>query len=417
MLPNRVWRRVLGVESKVVVEGVAFDEDAGEIVVRCRLRRSAALRCGRCGRRCGRYDAGEGRRRWRALDAGTIRVFLEADAPRVRCPDHGVTVAAVPWARHDARHTRAFDDQVAWLVTHTSKSAVTELMRTSWRTVGAIVARVVADARAARDPFDGLERIGIDEISYRRGHKYLMVVVDHDTGRLVWAAEGHDRKTLQQFFDRLGPDRAAKIRLVSADAAEWIGDCALAACQNATLCLDPFHIVRWGTDALDVVRRWTWNVLRKIGVAGQAAQLKGCRYALWKNPQDLTDRQRTKLAWIARHNRTLYRAYLLKEHLRLVFHHRGTEAVAMLDDWLVWARRSRIAAFVELYHRIKRHRAGIVASLTHGLSNGLTESVNTKLRLLTRIAYGFRSTDNLIALCLLDRGGHCPPLPGRQAAA
>ena len=78
-----------------------------------------------------------------------------------------------------------------------------------------------------------------------------------------------------------------------------------------------------------------------------------------------------------------------------------------------WTRRSQIPAFVELYHRIKKHRAGIVASVTHGLSNGLTESVNTKIRLLTRIAYGFRSTDNLIALCLLDRGGDCPPLPDR----
>ena len=85
----------------------------------------------------------------------------------------------------------------------------------------------------------------------------------------------------------------------------------------------------------------------------------------------------------------------------------------MLDAWLAWARRCQIPAFVELYHRIKKHRAGIIAAVTHGLSNGLTESVNTKLRLLTRIAYGFRSTDNLIALCLLDRGGHCPPLPGR----
>ena len=108
---------------------------------------------------------------------------------------------------------------------------------------------------------------------------------------------------------------------------------------------------------------------------------------------------------------------MLKEQLRLVFAHRGGEAVAMLDAWLAWARRSKIPAFVELYHRIKKHRAGIVASVTHGLSNGLTESVNTKLRLLTRIAYGFRSTDNLIALCLLDRGGHCPPLPGRPIAA
>lgn len=404
---------MIGVDRRVVIETVEVAEDDEAIVVACRLRRNVALRCGICERRSGRYDHGEGRRRWRCLDAGTTRVFIEADAPRVRCREHGVTVAAVPWARHGAGHTRAFDDQVAWLVTHTSKSAVVELMRIAWRTVGAIAGRVVADARAVRDPFDGLERIGIDEISYRRGHKYLMVVVDHDTGRLVWAKAGHDKATLQEFFDLLGAERASKIRLISADAAEWIGECALTNCENATLCLDPFHICRWAGDALDVVRRWIWNVLRRLGLADRAKHLKGCRYALWKNPEDLTDRQAAKLAWIARHNHQLYRAYLLKEQLRLVFQHRGTEAVAMLDAWLAWARRCQIPAFVELYHRIKKNRAGIIASVTHGLSNGLTESVNTKLRLLTRIAYGFRSTDNLIALCLLDRGGHCPPLPGR----
>ncbi len=417
MQSKRVWARVIGVERDVVIEAVEFEEEAGEIVVSCRLRRGVARRCGECGRRCAGYDRGEGRRRWRALDAGTVRVFIEADAPRVSCGEHGVTVAAVPWARHGAGHTRAFDDQVAWLVTHTSKSAVVELMRVAWRTVGAIAARVVVDARAARDPFDGLVRIGIDEISYRRGHQYLMVVVDHDSGRLVWAAAGHDRATLQKFFDLLGPQRASRIRLISADAAEWIGDVACTACQNATLCLDPFHIVRWGSQALDVVRRWVWNVLRRMDLPGHAQQLKNCRYALWKNPEDLTARQAAKLAWIARHNHRLYRAYLLKEQLRLVFAHRGDEAVALLDAWLAWARRSKIPAFVELYHRIKKHRAGIIAAVTHGLSNGLTESVNAKLRLITRIAYGFRSTDNLIALCLLDRGGHCPPLPGRPAAA
>src|SRR4029077_409412 len=169
-----------------------------------------------CGRRCGRYDRGEGRRRWRGLDAGTVRVFIEADAPRVSCPEHGVTVAAVPWARHGAGHSRAFDDQVAWLVTHTSKSAVVELMRVAWRTVGAIASRVVTDARTVRDPFDGLVRIGIDEISYRRGHQYLMVGVAHDTGRLVWASDGHDRLALKKFFDLLGPERASRIKLISA---------------------------------------------------------------------------------------------------------------------------------------------------------------------------------------------------------
>ena len=244
MQSERVWARVLGVERGVIIEAIEVADDSDDIVVACRVRRGRAGRCGECGRRCPGYDQADGRRRWRALDAGTTRVFIEADAPRVSCPEHAVTVALVPWARHGAGHTRAFDDSVAWLVTHASKTAVVELMRVAWRTVGAIAARVVGDARAARDPFDGLRRIGIDEISYRRGHKYLMVVVDHDTGRLVWAAAGHDRTTLQEFFDLLGPERASRIGLVSADAAEWIGDCALTNCVNATLCLDPFHVVR-----------------------------------------------------------------------------------------------------------------------------------------------------------------------------
>jgi transposase len=179
------------------------------------------------------------------LDLGEVRSFVEADAPRVNCPEHGPTVSQVPWARHNAGHTRAFDDTVAWLATHTSKTAITVLLRIAWATVGAIVARVVDEARAEVDPFDGLVRIGIDEISYKRGHRYLTVVVDHDSGRLVWAAKGHDKKTLGGFFDALGKQRCAQIRLVSCDAAEWIGDVVAARCENATVCLDAFHLVKW----------------------------------------------------------------------------------------------------------------------------------------------------------------------------
>jgi transposase len=121
---KRVWGRVIGAERDVVIEAVEFDDGAGEIVVSCRLRRDAGRRCGQCGRRCGRYDQGEGRRR--VLDAGRCGCSSWPTLPVLRVPDHGVTVAAVPWARHAAGHTRVFDDQVAWLVTHTSKSAVVE---------------------------------------------------------------------------------------------------------------------------------------------------------------------------------------------------------------------------------------------------------------------------------------------------
>ena len=170
MRNKSVWEHACGL-TRTVVEGVAFDEGGDAIVVSVRPAAKARGRCGRCRRRCPRYDLGEGRRRWRALDLGTTKVFVEANAPRVRCRAHGVTVAAVPWARHGARHTRDFDDLAAWLAVRTSKSAVMDLLRVAWRTVGAIVTRVNADIDQTVDRLDGLRRIGIDEISYKRGQR------------------------------------------------------------------------------------------------------------------------------------------------------------------------------------------------------------------------------------------------------
>ena len=409
---KRVWARLLGVEH-TVIEQVAFDEEAEAIVALVRPARGQRGRCGICGRPSPGYDHGQGRRRWRTLDFGVVQAFLEAEAPRVTCHRHGVVVAAVPWARHGAGFTRAFEDTAAWLAVHTSRVAVAELLRVAWRTVGRILTRVAQEASQDIDRLEGLRRIGIDEISHRKGHRYLTVVVDHDSGRLVWAAPGHDEQTLERFFDALGEDRAGQLTHVSADAAVWIANTVARRCPAVVLCLDPFHIVRWATDALDEVRRQTWNAARRDGQPALARELKGARFALWKNPEHLTVRQRGTLARVAQVNQHLYKAYLLKEELRLVFKLKGPRAVALLDAWLVWARRCRIPAFVKLARSITDHRAGIQATLLHGLSNGLVESVNTKLRLLTRIAFGFRSPQALIGLAMLALGGLCPPLPGR----
>lgn len=415
-----LWRALLSVEQ-AVVEDVEYDEDEHVVVVRVRPRARARGRCGRCGRRGPVYDRGEGRRRWRALDWGTVQVLLEADAPRVSCRVHGPTVAAVPWARHGAGHARVFDAQVAWLATQCSKTAVTQLMRIAWRTVGAIITRVWADVEATRDRLAGLRRIGIDEISYKRGHRYLTVVVDHDSGALVWAAPGRDKATLAGFFDTLGPERCAQVTHVSADGADWIAAVVAERCPNAVRCADPFHVVKWATDALDEVRRAAWNTARgavtqrRAGRAtGTAKALKHARYALWKNPENLTSRQQTKLAWVAKTDPRLHRAYLLKEGLRLVFQLDPGEAPEALEAWIRWARRCRISAFVDLQRKIVKHRTSILAAIEHGLSNGRIESVNTKIRLITRIAFGFKSPDALIALAMLNLGGHRPDLPDRN---
>jgi transposase len=144
--------------------------------------------------------------------------------------------------------------------------------------------------------------------------------------------------------------------------------------------------------------------------------LKGARFCLWKRPERLTERQRAKLSQIAKLNERLYRAYLLKEQLRLVFGESDSEAaIDLLDAWLAWAQRCRIPAFVKLARTLRGQRAGIRATLTHRLSNARTEAINTTLRLITRRAYGFHSAESLIALAMLTGGGLCPPLPGRAA--
>src|SRR6266516_3007688 len=229
-----VWRGLLGVE-RAVVEEVEFDAEAGVLV---------------------------------------------ADAPRVDCPQHGPTVAAVPWARHGAGHTYAFDDQVAWLAVHTSRTAVAALMRVAWRTV------------AAR-------------------------------------------------------------------------------CHAAVRGMDPFHVVAWASDALDQVRRDVWNTTR--GGKGRATEaskaLKNARWALWRNPEDLTEAQQAKLDWIARTHPRLHRAWALKEGLRWVFTlaRAGFRRLAIraLDRWLCWARRCRIPAFVDLAARVTTHRQAIEVGIDH----------------------------------------------------
>lgn len=164
---------------------------------------------------------------------------------------------------------------------------------------------------------------------------------------------------------------------------------------------------------LDEIRREVWNQARRAGQAEHARELKGARFALWKNPENLTRRQRAKLSSVQQTNKPLYRAYLLKQQLREIYRVPAEHAIALLDAWLAWARRCRLEPFVKLAKTITEQRTGIVAAIEHGLSNARIEQANTRIRLITRRAFGFHSPDALIALAMLTLGGLCPPLPGR----
>jgi transposase len=413
---TKLWKKLLDVEH-IVFEG--WDLEAGPggeaLVFRVRPDCCRRDRCSRCGRRSRRRDAGDGRRRWRALDLGTTRCYLEAGAPRVACPAHGAVVAAVPWARPGSRFTLAFEDQAAWLCARMPVSAAAVLMRTTWRSLQAILVRVTAELAGGRDRLEGLRRIGIDEKAWRKGHRYITVITDHDSGRLVWAAEGRNQDTLGKFFDDLGPRRSALLTHVSADGAGWIHQVVAGRAPQAVICLDAFHIVKWGTEALDKLRRRLASELRSAGKAGQASTIKGTRWALVKNPADLSPGQRGTLAQLARDNRQLYRGYLMKEQLRQILAPGTVDGRALLAGLISWAAHSRIPEFAALARTLKGFRQLIWNTLEHKLSNGRAEGVNTQLAALTVRARGFHSAAAFIAMANLTSGGLCPDLPGRSA--
>jgi transposase len=344
---------------------------------------------------------------WRSLDMGCHKVILTARLRRLDCPDHGVLVEQVPFARHRARFTRDFDDLVAWCAAKTDKTAVTRLLRIAWPTVGVIIARVCADGL---DPhrLDGLLEIGVDEISWKRRHNYLTVVLDHATGGVIWTGPGKDAKALDAFFAELGPARAAKLTAISMDMGKAYPKSARKKghAPQATICWDPFHVVALATKAMDVVRRTHWNTLRTTTDATTARRFKGARWALLRNPEDLTARQTDALAAIRRTGSATWRAYKGKEALRAIF--AGDldedEVTRLLDRWCGWAQRSRLDAFVKLGRTIRAHRDGILAAIRLGLSNGKVEGRNAGIRLVARRAWGFHSAQAAAAMVMLTHG-------------
>lgn len=397
MRHTTVVRRLLGVMS-LFVRSVAFQ--GRDLVARVRPRWWRP-RCGACGRRAPRYDRLP-ERRWRHLHHGRTRIWLAYALRRVKCPTCGIRAEMVPWAAHKSRFTWDFEELVAYLAQVTDKTTVTRLMGITWRTVGGIVVRVVA---RKLDParLDNLRNIGIDEFSYRRRHRYITTIVDHDRQRVVWAGEGRTSDTLEAFFDELGEERCAQIECVTIDMSVSYIKAIEARLPHAQIVFDRFHVQSLASDALDEVRR---AQLREIRGTDEGRELFGSRFALLKNPWDLTRTEKQKLQDLQRTNARIYRAYLLKESLAQALDYlQPWRAERALREWLAWASRSRLKPFVKAARTIRRHFDGILAYFQARLTNGRVEGINNKLRMIARRAFGYHSPEPLISMLFLCNGG------------
>ena len=415
-----IFKRLPNVKD-MMVEDVSLDDsplrDAPVLVARVRCGKGA-LRRSRCGRKAPGYDNGGGGRSWRHQDFGCFRVELSGPVPRAECRPHGVVVSRVPWAEPGGRFTRDFGSECAWLMTVAGQKTVSGFPHIAWRTAGDIARRVAGRLESSMPcMFDGLHAIGVDETGRRKGHAYITVIVDHGRGRVIWAHDGHGRQVPGLFLRQLTPERRASIRIVTGDGAGRIDSSVAEHRPNAERVLDSFHIVSWMTDALDRVGKRLRNQARRDGNTTATEAMRGVEYAVPGNPGDLTERQSTALATLADADPKgqLYRSWQLREPLRTLPRQPVERAEAELKRWIGRASRRRIPEIVEPCGKIRRRRDDILTTIRLGCSNARIEAFNNKIKVTIRMAYGFRNTDNLIAMIKLRCSGppiHLPtPIP------
>lgn len=441
---KNILKKLLDVKD-AIIEGVEMSTASNGVmtmVVDLRLRKGLRCRCPFCssGHRLSKYDTRSTQSIWRDLDFGGVLVNLRMQRNRVECPVHGVVSEDVPWAYPGSSFTKRFDMTVAWMARQLNRSAIADYMRIDWKTVGRCVSRARQDLEPdIKRRLDNLHQIGIDETSYKRGHKYITVVVNHETNTVVWMSDGHGKEVLTRFFEDMTAEQRRCIQIVTGDGARWIDDC-MSYIPQATRCIDAFHVVQWAMEALDDVRREVWHdalaeyrVLDSRRVKGKgrpkkddtaaqkaksakkrASEIKGSTYALGKAPEHLTENQRLRCQMIETNYPKLFRAYCLKEELRLLLKETNSgRALTYLNRWFWRATHSRIPAFRELGHKIRRHQKHILDTIRMHMSNARIEATNNKIKVVIRRSYGFRNLENMFDLVFLCCSNLRIPLPNR----
>lgn len=404
-----VFNSILGLDQAQVRDVVV--EPAGITVTVDLL---GPHRCG-CGHEtASRYDSTW--RRWRHLDVAGQTLWIRALLARVRCPQcERVRTVDVPWARPGSRYTRAFEQHVAWLGQRMDLSSLARLVRCGWDAVHRIIARVVAD-HLGDERLDGLRRIGVDEVSYKRGHKYLTVVVDHDRRRVVWVGVGKSSSTLAEFYAELGPDRCQQLEAVTMDGGTAYRRATTEHAPQATVCMDPFHVMKWAGEALDAA----FADSRVSSLKTELAQITGnprtgwhtTRHAVRAGRERLTSKHHKILGLLRRERRDLYRDWRLKEELRDLFAVIDADLAAdYLTSWLTRTRRHGSRAMFMLANKIGKHADMIIAGKELGLSNARLEGTNTRIKAIQRRGYGMPNPHSLIAMIYLTCGGFEIDLP------
>jgi transposase len=393
-----------------VVEHVEMVEHESQlrIEIAMRARGNGEPVCSGCGERCPGHDTQPTARRFEFVPLWMIPVVLIYRMRRVECPTCGVKVERVPWAEGKNRLTTAYQWFLAGWAKRMSWTDVATSFHVSWDHVFDSVKHAVSWGLSHRN-LDGIRSIGIDEVQWKRGHKYQTLVYQIDEGqkRLLWLGPDRTAKTLLRFFRFLGKDRSLQLQFICSDMWQAYLKVIAKKASQAIHVLDRFHVMQKMNRAIDKVRA---AEVKQLKADGYEPILKGCRWLLLKRPENQSEKQLAKLRDILQYNLKSVRSHLMREDFQRFWTYSSAGwAGRFLDGWCTRAMRSRIEPMQAMAQTLRNKRDLILNwfRADGALSSGVVEGFNNKLKLTTRKSYGFR-TQNAYETTLYHNLGDLP---------
>ncbi len=402
MQDRNLYRRILGIEAPWYVESVELKLADGEVHVHLAHDGLASWPCPECGAACKLYDH-QAERQWRHLDTCQYQTIVHAEPPRAECGEHGVKVLKLPWAEPRSRFTALFEAlAIAWLK-EASQTAVARRLQLSWDEIHGIMERAVKRGLERRTA-EPVSRLGIDEKSFRKGHKYMTLVNDLSGGRVLYVAEDRKQSSLDGFWPTLTPKQISGIEAVAMDMwdpyVKSVREHVLE--TDSKIVFDKFHVAQHLNQAVDRVRRKENKTLRAAG----DDRLVGTRYDWLKNPAAMEPKERREFRELRKSGLKTARAWALKETAMAVYSYiYERPARKHFRWWHNWAVRSRLPPIIEVARMLKRRFENIITYLRHRITNAASESINAKIQWVKYTARGFRNKQNFIQAIYFHCGG------------
>ncbi len=363
---------------------------------------TSALECPMCTKRCPFYDL-RTPRTWRHLDTCTYRTELTVQVPRVHCPEHGVQTILVPWALPSSRFTRDFEDDVLGWLQEASILTVSRQLGVGWKAISRIMGRAVERGLERRES-QMVAHICVDETSFRRRHKYITVVSDATSGKVLYVEIGRTKKVLKRWYMGLSSEQLAGIQSMSMDMRPAYIYATLDCVPDAEnkIAFDRFHVAKYLGEAVDKVRRQEHKILRAQG----DTTLTGSKYDWLTNPKNMSTTQAKRFQSFKKSSLKTARAWAIKEMARNLWHYVSpTWARKGWEKWLSWAMRSRLEPVKEAAKTIKTHLWGIINAMVLKVSNGPAESINSRIKTAKTRARGFRNNERFVNVIYFHLGG------------